>query len=115
MKADEGHNGAPRIFAEPTKGDFGHTRRRSVRLACCSCTCCCFTLLGGGIGLIGGAIKGIVASLGGTRTSSDNVLIDVLLATLRFLGFVVVYAIGGLLLGAAVGGAIDYLWFGLLK
>lgn len=84
-------------------------------MACCCCTCCCFTLLGGGIGLIGGAVKGIVAGLGSSSTSTDNVLIDILLATIRFLAFVVCYAVGGLLLGAAFGGAIDFVWFGLLQ
>ena len=101
--------------AEPTSGDFGHTRRRSVRLACCSCTSCCFTFLGGGIGLIGGVIKGVIVGVGHSSSTTENVWLSALESVVRFIGFLIAFAVAGLLMGAAAGGVIDYVWFGLLQ
>lgn len=116
MRGDTFNDAEAGITAETTAGDFGHTRRRSVRLACCSCSCCCcFTLLGGGAGLLIGAVKGIIEGVSNSGTAAEHTWVTVLLTTIRFLACVVGYAVGGLLIGAAFGGVIDFVWFGLLQ
>lgn len=115
MTVEQSRHWKTRITAEPTAGDFGHTRRRSVQLACCCCTSCCFTLLGGGVGLLIGAVKGIMHGVSSSGNDAENVWLAMLLTTLQFLAYFLGYALAGLLLGAACGGMIDVFWFGLLQ
>lgn len=115
MNGETARNAELGITAEPTAGDFGHTRRRSVRLACCCCTCCCFTLLGGGIGLLAGTVKGIMAGVSHSGSNAEPAWVAFFLSCLQFIACLIGYAVAGLLLGAACGGVVDFLWFGLLQ
>lgn len=96
------------LVVEPTAGDFPHARRRGVRLACCTCTTCCFTLLLGGIGGIAGLITG-AASAKRYALQIENPTIQMVVNALWLLGVVIAYGLVGVLVGGGVGYAIDML------
>jgi hypothetical protein len=95
-----------------TQGDFPHVGRRSVRLACCCCTSCCFTFLLGGAGGIAGLITGLVKGVGVTPPASEtrSNAASVGLGFVRIVLYMLAYGIAGILIGAAVGFGIDFLF-----
>jgi hypothetical protein len=108
MPRSEKTREAPTLVVEHTTGDFPHARKRGVRLACCTCTTCCFTLLLGGIGGVAGLISGVMAA----RESSvdvENPYAQFALSILWFLAIVVGYLLIGLLIGGGIGFGIDTL------
>jgi hypothetical protein len=108
MALEDRSAGRRTLVVEPTAGDFPHARRRGVRLACCTCTTCCFTLLLGGIGGIAGLVKGI-ASVNQYALRIENPVAEVVVNSLWYLGVVVAYVLVGVLIGAGIGFAIDML------
>lgn len=98
------------LVVEMTEGDFPHARRRGVRLACCTCTSCCFTLLFGGVGGLVGLVKGLMEGTDGTPCVSSPGL-AIFVGILWILARLVVYAVVGILIGAAAGFAIDVVVF----
>lgn len=94
------------VTVRPTTGDFPHARRRGVKLACCTCTCCCFTLLLGGICGLTGLVIGLVKAVR-TPLDVENAAAAFALGALRLVVFMVAYGIAGILIGAAVGFGID--------
>lgn len=96
------------LIVEPTAGDFPHARKRSVRLACCTCTTCCFTLLLGGIGGVAGLISGFISAKE-SSVDVENPYAQFLLSGLWFVGIILGYAIVGILIGGGIGFGIDML------
>jgi hypothetical protein len=97
-----------RLFLiERTRGDFPHVRRREVQVACCTTTTCCLTLLVGGVGLVAGLIAGSVAAINARPVVRDDQLTATLLGIAKVLVIVAGYALGGLLVGAAIGFGLD--------
>src|SRR5688572_3919964 len=94
------------VVVRPTRGDFPHTRRRSVRIACCSCTCCCFTFLIAGVGGVAGIVVGIRKACT-FSTSISNPLAAVGVGILRAIVLILAYGLAGILIGAAIGFGID--------
>jgi hypothetical protein len=94
--------------AVATEGDFPHVRRRGVRLACCTCTTCSFTLLFGGIGALAGGIKGIFGFLD-LASPPEWTAVSILGRILLFIAYLLWFGFLGLLAGAAIGFGIDYL------
>ena len=97
------------VRARRTEGDFPHTRRRSVRLACCTTTTCCFTLLLGAIGGVTGLVMGLVKA---TRIHSEieNPYAAFVVGAVRLLLLVAAYGVAGMLIGAAIGFGIDFIF-----
>lgn len=89
--------------------DFSHARRRNVRLACCTCTTCCFTVLLAGVGGLAGLVVG-VSSAARARQPERSVSSRIMLGLLRYLFSAVAYALAGILIGAAIGFGIDFLF-----
>ena len=94
------------IVVERTEGDFPHARRRTVRLACCSCTSCCFTFLLAGVGGLAGITIGIAKACR-SKSSIRNPMGAIVIELLRFLVYIVVYSVAGLLIGAGFGFGLD--------
>jgi hypothetical protein len=69
-------------------------------------------LLVGGIGLLGGTVKGIMVGVAHCGSEVENVWLAGLIGFSRFVAYLLAYAVVGTLMGAAVGGVIDYFWFG---
>jgi hypothetical protein len=95
----------------PTDGDFPHARRRAVKLACCTTTCC-FTFLGGAVGILGGGILGFVRFIQGTGDLAGedrSFTTRIVAGTFRFLVLVLWYAFLGALIGAGIGFVIDFI------
>jgi hypothetical protein len=105
--ADRSGN-SPTLIVDSTAGDFPHARRSGVRLACCTCTTCCFTLLLGGIGGVAGLIKG-VASVNQYALQIENPVIEVVVNLVWYLLVVVAHLLTGALIGAGIGYVIDLL------
>ena len=98
-----------RLRARATSGDFPHARHRGVRLACCSCTTCCFTLLLGGTGGLIGSVLGWRRGLLILRAekASDEPPITRIPGWLRILRRILLYGGWGILLGAGIGFLVD--------
>lgn len=96
------------LVVDPTEGDFPHARKRGVRLACCSCTTCCFTLLVGGIGGVAGLVKGIM-SVNQYAIPIENEIAEVVINLVWYLLVVAAHALVGILIGAGIGYVIDML------
>jgi hypothetical protein len=92
------------LKVESTPGDFGRDRG-GFPVACCSCTCCCLTFVGAGLGIVGGAITGIVLGVLTARRERDPWWA----ATLRVLVSMILCLIVGLLVGGTLGLGLDLL------
>lgn len=94
----------PPLAVVHTEGDFPHARRRSVRLACCSCSSCIF-LLGAGLGGLIGFFQG--AAQGWKSGQEDNIPVGYRIIQALILAFIYTIALGAA--GLVLGGALDAL------
>jgi len=112
QRSNSDQGSAPFLRVHESDGGFPHVRRRSVRLACCCCSTCCFTFLLGGVGGIAGIVTGVVKAVSAAPASTEprSELTAYALGFVRVILFALGYGIAGILLGAAVGFAIDFLF-----
>ncbi len=89
-----------RIVAQRAR-DFPQAAGQAT-VACCSTTCC-FTILGGGVGLLAGGVLGIVAYC--KNRQQAHVLVHVVAGFCWCVG----YALLGLVIGAGLGLVTDLL------
>ncbi|MBI4600961.1 MAG: hypothetical protein HY721_03285 [Planctomycetes bacterium] len=104
--SSRGRSGEELLRFEPSSGDFPHARRRGAKLACCTCTTCCFTVLLGGIGAVAGVVHGVIAFVARPPSESESWL-RIVGGILRLLLYVLGFGLAYLLLGAFIGFCID--------
>ena len=97
------------VRARRTEGDFPHTRRRSVLACGATTTTCCFTLLLGAIGGVTGLVMGLVKAAR-THSELENPYAAFVVGAVRFLLLAAAYGVAGILIGAAIGFGIDYIF-----
>lgn len=86
--------------------DFPPAGSPANRLLCCTCTSCCATFIGGGLGLLIGGSVGLVAGIrgGGTAAQRGTGVLGIIVGTLARL---VAFAALGTAIGAGLGYLID--------
>lgn len=87
-----------------TGGEFPHVGRRSVYLGCgvSTCTCCCLTFVGAGVGGVVGLIVGIIR-MGRVSPTVGGTLEWILVGA----GQILLAIITGVCVGAALGFLCD--------